>query len=103
MKKLLPALIVIAALSAAVIFFLKRRADDAALDMQPGRAAELAPANALFFAEAQNLPRTIERWKGTGIYALTQEPEWKEFTSKWDDFKAGTDTSKKVFAIFADI
>jgi hypothetical protein len=103
MKKALPVLVVVAVLAAAVVFFLKRKTDDAALDLQPGRAAELAPANALFFAEAPNIPRSLERWKGTAIYAITQEPEWKEFTSKWDDFKTASEMARDVFGVLAEI
>src|SRR5687768_13169057 len=84
MKKALPIILLLAALAAAIAIFLKRKGGN--LDMPPGLAAELAPAETILFLEIPDPARTKERWKETNLYKLSQEPEWKEFVGKWDEF-----------------
>lgn len=77
MKKLLLALIVFAALAVpAGIYWRRTRAPHVA------RGAELAPADAILFAQIPSIPRTAERWKLTSLAQLLREPEMKAFLEK---------------------
>lgn len=46
------------------------------------RGAELAPADAIFFAHLPNLHRTQQRWKFTALSQLWHEPEMQAFLEK---------------------
>lgn len=84
MKKALPAILAVALIAAALIFFLKK--PSGSLDLTPGRAAELAPADTMVFIEFPDFARSKTRWKETALRKIGDEPEWKEFTAKWDEF-----------------
>ena len=100
MKKALPILAVVALIAAALFFFLKKSGQ---LDLAPGRAAELAPADTLLFIEFPDMGRSKSRWKETALRKIGDEPEWKEFTAKWDDFKAENPQMRDVNAVFDQI
>jgi len=101
MKKLLPVLVVVAIVAAALFFFLKSSTDQ--LDMAPGRAAELAPADAIVFLEFPDIQRSKGRWKETSIRKIADEPEWKEFTGKWDEFAAQNAEWHQVAGVLGQI
>ncbi len=74
MRKLLfPAAVVIVLAIAAGFFLLKRRT------VRQVIAAELLPAETVFFAELPNVARTLERWPRTALHALWHEPEVQAF------------------------
>jgi hypothetical protein len=104
MKKALPIILVLAALAAAAfVFFRKQPGGDAALGLAPGLAAELAPAETLVLIEVPDMARTAKRWEETSLYKIAQEPEWKEFTAKLDDFLFMSAPDKALFEIFNQI
>jgi hypothetical protein len=100
MKKALPIVVVVALIAAAVIFFLKKQGS---ADATPGRAAELAPADTIVFVEFPDVARSKARWKETSIHKISEEPEWKALTAKWDDFAAQNAEWKQVSAVFDQI
>ncbi len=102
MKRILPIILALALVAAAVIHFLKQR-DSGALDLPKGRAAELAPADTLVFIELPDVPRSSQRWKETSIYKISEEPEWREFVAKWDDFTTQNAGAKEVFGVIGEI
>lgn len=102
MKRAIPAIVVLAVVAAAVAFFVTRKSG-ALLDLAPGRGAELAPGDALFYMELPDVARSGKRWKETALYAISQEPEWKDFTAKWNDFKAQNEVARLAFGVVADI
>jgi general secretion pathway protein G len=101
MKKVIPAILLLAVVAAAAIFFFQRKGKN--FDLPPGFAAELAPADALFFLEVPDVARTLDRWKQNGIYLVSQEPEWKEFTANWDKFAAENEYAKDFFGVLEPI
>jgi hypothetical protein len=101
MKKTLPIILVLAAIAAAVFIFIKRRGENP--DLPPGLAADLAPAETILFIELPDVSRTQDRWKETSLYKISQEPEWKEFTAKWDDFVAQNEMARDVFGFFGEV
>lgn len=100
MKKALP-LIVVAVLVAAAALFLFNKGGGPA--RQSGRAAELAPADTIVLVEFPDVPRSKARWKETAIRKIADEPEWKEFTAKWDDFAAQNAEWREVNGVFDQI
>jgi hypothetical protein len=100
MKKALPLVVVAALIAAAVIFFLKKQGSG---DATPGRAAELAPADTIVFAEFPDVARSKARWKETSIHKISEEPEWKALTAKWDDFAAQNAEWKQFSGVFDQI
>ncbi len=102
MKKAIPMFVVLAVVAAAVAFLISRK-QGASLDLAPGRAAEIAPGDAILYFELPNIERTGTRWKSTALHAISEEPEWKQFVAKWDDFKLQNDVAKSVFGVVADI
>lgn len=102
MKRILPIVLVLALVAAAVIYFLKQREGDA-LDLPKGRAAVLAPADTLIFVELPDVPRSLQRWKETSIYKISEEPEWREFVAKWDDFTTQNVGAKEFFGVIGEI
>lgn len=83
MKKILPLIIVLAAVVAGALVYFRNKPEAA-----PGmaRAAELAPADTIVFLAAPDVARSLERWKGTAIYKISQEPEWQAFAAKLDQY-----------------
>jgi hypothetical protein len=100
MKKALPAIVIAALVVAAVVFFLKKSEAPA---FKPGLAAELAPPDTLVFLEFPDIARSKARWKETGLRKIGDEPEWKEFTAKWDDFAAQNAEWREVSRVFDEI
>ncbi len=83
MKKILPVVILLAAIAAGV-FLLMRNQPDA--QPKPGRSAELAPAETVVFLEIPDVVRTMKRWEETALAKIANEPEWKAFSAKFGDF-----------------
>lgn len=102
MKRILPIVLVLALVAAAVIYLLKQR-ENGALDLPKGRAAELAPADTLVFVELPDVPRSLQRWKETSIYKISEEPEWREFTAKWGEFTTQNAGAKEFFGVIGEI
>lgn len=76
MKKVIPAVIVFAAIAAvAFLYFNKRTVHHVA-------ATELVPAETIFFAHFPDLRRTGERWPKTALAQIGAEPEMKAFLAK---------------------
>jgi hypothetical protein len=76
MKKIfLGFLILVAAISAAFVY-LKRAS------VHRSRAAELVPAETIFFAQFLDLRRTAERWPQTALAQIWAEPEMQAFLEK---------------------
>jgi hypothetical protein len=100
MKKILPIVIVVAAAVAAAFVFLRKKPEQ---DMAPGRAAALAPAEAILYLEFPDIPRTGKRWSATSLNAIVQEPEWKEFGGKAIDFVMSRDETKTFFGVVNQI
>ncbi|MEQ1851441.1 MAG: hypothetical protein ABMA01_07595 [Chthoniobacteraceae bacterium] len=97
MKKALPLIVVAVLVAAAAWFFLKKAGTR---DGQPGRAAELAPADTIVLIDFPDVPRSKARWKETAIRKIADEPEWREFTAKWDDFAAQNAEWREVNGVF---
>ncbi len=73
-----------------------------------GKAAEsvgakLAPAESPALIEIHDVPRTMARWKETAFYKISEEPEWKAFTSKLDKLLDEVPDPGLVRGIFAEI
>ncbi len=100
MKKALPIVVVAALVAAAAIFFLKKQGS---ADATSGRAAELAPADTIVFIEFPDVARSKARWKETSIHKISEEPEWKAFTSRWREFAAQNTEWKQVSGMFDQI
>ena len=100
MKKILPIVVVVALVAAAAIFFLRQQGSPNAA---PGRAAALAPADAVVFIEFPDAARSKVRWKDTSLHKIAEEPEWREFTAKWDAFAAQNAEWKEVSGVFGQI
>lgn len=76
MKKVIPAVIVLAAIAAvAFLYFNKRTVHHMA-------ATELAPAETIFFAHFPDLRRSAERWPKTALAQIGAEPEMQAFLAK---------------------
>ncbi|HSI14174.1 MAG TPA: DUF3352 domain-containing protein [Chthoniobacter sp.] len=76
MKKVIPAVIVFAAIAAvAFLYYNKRTVHHVA-------ATELVPAETIFFAHFPDLRRTGERWPKTALAQIGAEPEMKAFLAK---------------------
>ena len=73
MKKIVPVIIVLAAVAAGAFVFLKRS------EPHRSRAAELAPAETIFFAQLPDLSRSVKRFERTSLHALWLEPEVQAF------------------------
>jgi len=76
MKKVIPAVIVLAALAAVAFLYLNKRT------VHHVPATELAPAETIFFAQLPDLKRTAERWPKTALAQIGAEPEVKAFLAK---------------------
>ncbi len=76
MKKIIPAIIVLAAIAAGAFVFLKRS------EPHRSRAAELAPAETIFFAQLPDLARSVQRFGKTSLHAIWAEPEMQAFMEK---------------------
>ena len=76
MKKVIPAVIVLAAIAAVAFLYLNKRT------VHHVHATELAPADTIFFAQLQDLKRTGERWPKTALAQIGAEPEVKAFLAK---------------------
>jgi hypothetical protein len=100
MKKALPIVVVAALIAAAVVFFLKKQGS---ADATSARAVELAPADTIVFVEFPDVARSKARWKGTSIYKISEEPEWKAFAGKWDEFAAQNAEWKQISGVFDQI
>ena len=101
MKKAVPMLVVIAAIATPLVVYFKR--SKGTLDLDPGFAAELAPAETVLFVEFPDIARTAGRWNETSLHKIAEEPEWKAFTAGWDDFVAQNDIAKDVFGVFGEV
>ena len=101
MKKAVPILVVLAAIAVALIVYFKQ--PRSTLDLAPGFAADLAPADTVLFIEVPDVARTASRWNETSLHKIAEEPEWKEFTAKWDDFVAQNPVAKDVFGVFGEV
>lgn len=101
MKKALPIVLMLAALAAAIVIFLKRQRGT--LDLAPGFAAELAPADTVLFLESPDVARTLVRWKETSLQKIAEEPEWKEFTANWDKFVNENEVARDMFGVFGEV
>jgi hypothetical protein len=101
MKKAVPLIVVLAAIAAALIIYFKR--PPGTLELAPGFAADLAPADTVLFVEVPDMARTASRWNQTSLYKISQEPEWKEFTAKWGEFVAENNVAKEAFGVFGEI
>jgi len=98
MKKTLALVLVLAAVAAAaIVFFFKGP------ETREMHAADLAPADCLVFWEASDVHRTLDRWKQTSIYQITQEPEWQAFVAKFGDLVTDNLPDKSLSEAYADI
>ena len=100
MKKAL-LILAFAAVAALVVSQVVKRSG--ALESTPGRAAALAPAGTAVFIEFPDIGRSKSRWKETALRKIADEPEWKEFTAKWDDFKTQNAEMREVVGVFDQI
>jgi hypothetical protein len=76
MKKIfLGFFILVAAMSAAFVFLKKA-------SVHRSRAADLVPAETIFFAHFPDLRRTAERWPQTALAQIWAEPEMQAFLAK---------------------
>ena len=73
MKKTIPAIIVLAAIAAGAFVFLKHS------EPHRPRAAELAPAETVFFAQLPDIARSAQRFGKTSLHAIWMEPEVQTF------------------------
>ena len=73
MKKLVPTALVLIALAVAALVFFQHETPH-----RP-RAAEIAPAEALFFAQLPDVRRSVRRWPETALARLWLEPEMQTF------------------------
>jgi hypothetical protein len=101
MKKAVPMLVVLAAIAAALIVYFKR--PRGTMELTPGIAADLAPAETVLFIEAPDVSRTATRWKATSLHQIGEEPQMKEFTSQWDNFVAQNGVARDVFGVFGEV
>ena len=101
MKKALPIVLVLAALTAAILLFLKRRSST--YDMPTGIAAQLAPAETILLLEIPDVERTRKRWSETSLYKISQEPEWQQFTANWDAFVKENDIAREAMGVIGEI
>ena len=76
MKKVIPAVIVVAAIAAVAFIYFQKAV------IHHVSATELVPADAVFFAHLPNLRRTAERWPKTALAQIGEEPEVKAFLAK---------------------
>lgn len=76
MKKVIPGVLLLVALAVAAFVFLKK------VTVHRSRAAELAPAETVFFAHFPDLRRSCERWPKTALAQIWQEPEVQAFLAK---------------------
>ena len=75
MKKAIVTAAVLAVIVAALVFFLRK------VPHRP-RAAELAPAETILFAQLPDVWRSALRWKETALCQLWSEPEMQAFLEK---------------------
>jgi hypothetical protein len=101
MKKAVPMIVVLAAIAAALFVYFKR--STGTLDLAPGFAAELSPADTVLFIEVPDVARTAARWKETSLNKIAEEPEWKAFAGGWNDFVQQNDVAKQVFGVFGEV
>jgi hypothetical protein len=76
MKKIIPSVLLLVILAAAAFVFLKKAT------VHRSRAAELAPAETVFFAQFPDLRRSAERWPKTALAQIWQEKEVQDFLAK---------------------
>jgi hypothetical protein len=76
MKKFAPALVVLVAVLCGALALLWRG------ESQRAPGAEIAPPEAIVFAQLPDLPRTARRWPDTALAHLWQEPELQAFLAK---------------------
>ena len=100
MKKALLIFVVVALIAEVYFVFQKK---PGSLDLAPGRAAELAPADSILFLEFPDVARSKSRWSGTALRKIADEPEWKEFTAKWADFKAENLEWRQIDGVLSQI
>jgi hypothetical protein len=77
MKKVIPGVIVLAAVAVAVALVFFKRASSHHVP-----ALELAPAESIFFLHFPDLKRTAMRWPQTGVAKIGAEPEMQAFLAK---------------------
>jgi hypothetical protein len=76
MKKVIPAVIVLAAIAAVAFLYLNKRT------VHHMAATELTPSGTIFFAHFPDLQRSAQRWPKTALAQIGAEPEMKAFLAK---------------------
>ena len=49
------------------------------------------------------MARSKSRWSGTALRKIADEPEWKEFTAKWTDFKTENADWRQIDGVLTQI
>jgi hypothetical protein len=76
MKKIIPLGILLAAAAVIAFYVIKKPGADRTA------AAELVPAETVFFAQLLDLRTSTTRWKKTALHQLLQEPEMQSFLER---------------------
>jgi hypothetical protein len=79
MKKPIVLTLVLALAAATGVFFFRQGSGTHGPRHNP---AEWLPVSTYFFLHVPDIPRTLERWKGTSLHEIAAEPQWQEFVQQ---------------------